>query len=291
MEGILVGCGQITWGGSHTSPEQVMAEIAQAGYEGAPAGPDSSAEETLRFFADYGLKPAPGYLGGDFWKADQHDDFLERARRYCAFMREVGCTELYISAGGFDWRAPSGRTRREAAAKARPDDALPTDDFQRLAETVNEIGAIGQREGVLLCYHNHVGTVVETLAEVERLLELVDPALIALGPDTGHLAWAGVDVVAFVQKYASRIKTLHVKDIDPDVLKAGVAADWDYGAFSQHGIFAELGEGFVDFPTVFATLRDAGFSGWAIAETDVTQKPTALESVTISRAYLRTIGV
>lgn len=293
MDGILVGCGQITWWASKTPEAQVLAEIAQAGYAGAPAGPEGnrSAQDTVRLFAQYGLQPAPGYLGGDFWKADQHEAFLEHARRYTAFSREVGCTELYISAGGFDWRAPSGRTRREAAAHVQPADALPADDFKRLAETVNEIAAIGQREGVTLCYHNHVGTVVETLAEVEHLLALVDPNLVFLGPDTGHLDWAGVDVVAFVRKYASRIKTLHVKDIDPAVRAQGVAADWDYGTFSEHGIFAELGEGSVDFPTVFDLLRDAGFSGWAIAETDVTQKPTALESVTISRAYLRTLGL
>ena len=71
----------------------------------------------------------------------------------------------------------------------------------------------------------------------------------------------------------------------------GHAQGWNYGTFTDNGIFAELGEGSVDFPAIFATLRDAGFAGWAIAETDVTQKPTALESATISRAYLRGMGL
>jgi len=66
---------------------------------------------------------------------------------------------------------------------------------------------------------------------------------------------------------------------------------WDYGTFATTGNFAELGEGSVDFPVIFAILRDAGFAGWVIAETDVTQKPTALESATISRAYLRSLGM
>ena len=58
---------------------------------------------------------------------------------------------------------------------------------------------------------------------------------------------------------------------------------WDYKTFSDHGISTELGEGLVDFPAVFAALAQAGFSGWVIVETDVTRKPTALESATISR--------
>jgi hypothetical protein len=37
----------------------------------------------------------------------------------------------------------------------------------------------------------------------------------------------------------------------------------------------------------FAILEQAGFSGWLIVETDVTQLPSALESALISRSYLR----
>jgi inosose dehydratase len=71
----------------------------------------------------------------------------------------------------------------------------------------------------------------------------------------------------------------------------GRDAGWDYNTFSQQGIFVELGEGCVSFPAILAILRAGDFSGWLIVETDVTQKPTALESVTISRAYLRNLGV
>ncbi|MFC1712641.1 hypothetical protein ACFL6S_03170 [Candidatus Poribacteria bacterium] len=105
MEGILVGCGQITWK-RDTPREQVLTEIAQAGYVGAPAssGRGRSAEEVVDLYAQYGLKPAPAYLGADFWKGDQRDDILERARKLASFMRQVGCTEVYVAAGGFDYK-------------------------------------------------------------------------------------------------------------------------------------------------------------------------------------------
>jgi inosose dehydratase len=119
----------------------------------------------------------------------------------------------------------------------------------------------------------------------------VDRDVLFMGPDLGHLAWAGADVVQFCRDHAESIKALHVKDINPDVMKTGREQKWDYGTFSDQGIFAELGEGFVDFVTIFDILRDAGFEGWVIVETDVTQKPTALESATISRNYLKSIGI
>ena len=73
-------------------------------------------------------------------------------------------------------------------------------------------------------------------------------SLVFQGPDIGHLAWAGADVAQFCRDYAKDIKTVHVKDINPDVLKEGVEKEWTYGEFSDAGIFAELGEGMVDFP-------------------------------------------
>src|SRR5256885_423428 len=72
LSDILVGCGQITWvrftpkGSERLAPEQqVLAEIAQAGYAGAPAGPEGnrSAQETIELYSRYRLRPAPGYVG------------------------------------------------------------------------------------------------------------------------------------------------------------------------------------------------------------------------------------
>jgi inosose dehydratase len=293
MTTIEVGCGQITWS-NDTAEDQVLAEIAQAGYAGAPAGPPSgrTAAQIQALFASHKLKPAPGYLGADFWRADQRDSILERARQYAALMRELGCSELYVAAGGFKSHiTSSGRSRSQLAGHVAASDALTGAEYQTFADTLNQVGEITLREGVRSCFHNHVGSVIETREETDRLLALADPALVFLGPDTGHLAWAGADPVAFCRDYATRIKTIHVKDVSEAVRARGAAQAWDYGTFTQNGIFAELGEGDVDFPAIFAILRDAGFSGWVIAETDVTQKPTALESATISREYLRSIGL
>jgi inosose dehydratase len=292
MEGILVGCGQITWRRG-TPREQVLAEIAQAGYDGAPAGPrpGSSAEEVVELYARYGLKPAPAYLGADFWEKDKRDEILERARRLASFMRQVGCAELYVAAGGFGRTTASGQTRSQLAGHVSPEDAISDAEYEQFAKVLNEVGKITLDEGVRSCFHNHVGSVIETREEIDRLFSLVDPDLVFQGPDIGHLAWADVDVVQFCRDYGKSIKTMHVKDINPQVLKEGQEKKWDYRTFSEKGIFAELGEGFVDFPAIFDILGDAGFKGWVIVETDVTQKPTALESAIISRGYLKSIGI
>ena len=83
---------------------------------------------------------------------------------------------------------------------------------------------------------------------------------------------------------------MHIKDIDPNVLAEGREKNWDYRTFSEHGIFTELGQGFVNFPAVFRILNRADYAGWLIVETDVTQQPTPLISAQISRRYLAQQG-
>lgn len=285
MEGIRIACGQITWRQAAPPEEQILAEIAQAGYEGAPAGrSDRPARETLDLFSRFGLRPAPGYLGAAFWEREQAAAIVEQAVRLARTMRELGCAELYVAAN----LTPE---RRAVAGHVRPRDALPEDGYRQLAETLNRVGEATLGEGVRACFHNHVGSFIETREEIDRLFSLIDRELVFQGPDLGHLAWAGADAVQFCRDYAGSIKTLHIKDIDPGVLAEGVAGGWDYKTFSDRGIFTELGRGLVDFPPVFAALREGGFGGWVVVETDVTQRPTALESATISRDYLRSIGV
>jgi inosose dehydratase len=283
---LLIGCGQITW--PRTTPEdQILAEIAQAGYAGAPApsrSPDRTAQDILDRYARHGLRPAPGYLGGQFWDPDQADALVQTAADQARLMRELGCTELYVSAN----LTPE---RRAVSGHVGAGDMLDASGFAQFAATLNRVGEATLREGVRTCYHNHVGSFIETRDEIDRLFALVDRSLVFLGPDTGHLAWGGADAVQFCRDYADSIKTIHVKDIDPRVLAAGVAAGWDYATFAERGIFTEIGEGLVDFPAVFASLREANFTGWIIAETDVTQKATALESATISRNNLRRWGL
>ncbi|MGC9467133.1 MAG: sugar phosphate isomerase/epimerase family protein [Anaerolineae bacterium] len=292
MRNWLVGCGALTWP-REMPREEVWQEIADAGYDGVPVSPRlGTPEEVLAFCERAGLKPAPGYLAGDFWKPEEEAIILTRAEVYAKFMREVGCTELYLGPGGFEgYVTASGSSRRQLAGHVGPGDAMTDAEFGQFARAVTKVGEITLAHGVRSCFHNHVGSVIETREEVDRLFTMVDRDVVFQGPDIGHLVWAGIDPVQFCEDYADDIKSVHVKDIDATVLEKGVAAEWDYGQFSSGGIFAELGEGCVDFPAIFEILESAGYEGWIIVETDETTKPTAFESAKISRAYLRSLGI
>ena len=227
MEGVLVGCCQITWG-PDAAEEQILADIAKAGFAGAPtsgAG-QRSGQETIELYAKYGLKPAPGYLPLPFWRTDLYDDMLERARVTAKFHRECGLTECYVSCHGDDYVTTSGKTRWQLAAASKPEDSMSVEQYKQFARTFNAVGAIMAEEGVRPCYHNHVGFVIETREEIDRLFSMVDRSLVFQGPDFGHLAWAGVDPVKFARDYADSILTAHLKDINPVVVAQGRKEGW-----------------------------------------------------------------
>jgi inosose dehydratase len=273
------------WG--KTPLEQMLAEMALAGYDGAEANcrMNLTVQQVRDILGRHGLEPAPGYLGlSHALDSGSRSKDLEQARRHAAFSREFGLTELFVAAA----MTPE---RKALAGHVGPKNATAAAYLRQLADLLNEIGRITLSDGIRLCFHNHVGSVIETRDEIDRLMALVDPRLVFLGADIGHLVWGGGDAVQFCKDYADRFRALDVKDINPKVLAEGVARGWSYDEFSNRGIFAELGEGLIDFPAMFQVLEKARFSGWLRVEIDVTQKATALESATICRDYLRTLGI
>ena len=120
MENVCIGCGQLTWP-REMPREQILAEIAQAGYDGAPASAGQGKPAALTaLYARYGLKPAPGYLGVNFWDPAEEQAILARAGDLATYMHAVGCTELYVAAGGFGgYTTPRGLTRAQIAGCVR----------------------------------------------------------------------------------------------------------------------------------------------------------------------------
>ncbi len=286
-----LGCGQITWRG--TDPSRVLAEISQAGYAGAPfLESDADTPQALKsLFNQFQLQPAPGYFSEAFWQTEREREILDKAHRHAAWAQALGLTETFVAAAGTSEPMPSGRTRRQAAGNVSTLDLLPDADFQRLVDMTNRIGEITLQYGVRSCFHNHVGTPVETEEEYELWIERSDPDLVFLGPDTGHLYWGGTEPLSFIERHIHRIKALHIKDVDREVVRKGRDNNWDYATTTGAGLWQELGEGCIDFPALFTALGAASYDGWIIVETDVTRLATPLASAITSRQYLHQFEV
>lgn len=161
--------------------------------------------------------------------------------------------------------------------------AVTAKDFDGFCRQVNAQTAICKKWGVEAALHNHLGTLVETQAQLLAFLECCPDCKLVL--DIGHLAVAeGGDPLAIVENYYDRIAAVHVKD--------WVSTDPEKPEWYNRGYFCELGGGNVpiDHAGVVAALKKKGYDGWIFVEHD-THKQDPLVDLKKSREYLRNLGL
>ena len=266
----------------------MLRDIAQVGYAGVPAAfrAGKRPEDVAQRFRSFGLRPLAGYLGTAFHDPAERTRNLEKLRQHIDWSLALGLTELFVAENLFD-----ARLMVAGHETANRSDQLSESGYQHLADSLNEVGRLCNDQGIRACFHNHTASYIETRDEFDRLLALTDPALVFVGLDTGHLAYASGDVPDFIATYGSRIKILHLKDVYRSVLDEVRRNKWDYRTAQAHGLWAELGEGTLDFRAVFEQLERAGFDGWAIVEIDQTTKATPRDSIAACYAHLASLGM
>jgi len=244
-----------------------FAELAEIGYTAVKADvpDDMAAEDYLPWLASFGLEPALSLYSGDFADRDTRKEQAEAARQFAARQASFGQRFCMISTFG-----PHGTSRTDLPAVGHGFDP------ERLKIIMDGIALCCRAmldEGVKAALHPHVGGWVETEHELRTVLTGIGPDLLAFGPDTGHMAWAGMDVPAVLRDYADRIVGVHLKDTFAAGIARAKADALDYSAATGPGrIWAEPGLGDVDLAACVAAFS-AGFIGDYMIEVDVPSLP------------------
>lgn len=121
--------------------------------------------------------------------------------------------------------------------------------------------------GVDLCYEIHPGEDLHDGVSFEMFLDAVKGHKRAnLLYDPSHFVLQALDYKQYIDFYHERIKMFHVKDAEFNPTgKQGV-----YGGYqswvNRAGRFRSLGDGQVDFKSIFSKLTQYGYDGWAVLE-------------------------
>ena len=154
---------------------------------------------------------------------------------------------------------------------------------------MNHLGEIAlERYGISLTYHHHMGTVVQTEKEIDKMMEMTDPKYVSLLFDSGHLAYCSEDYMSVLRKYANRIKHVHLKDVRPDVVADVRRNHLSFLKGVRMGTFTVPGDGVIDFEPIFEVLAKANYEGWMIVEAE--QDPAManpLEYAIKARKYIK----
>ncbi|MDR2786210.1 MAG: myo-inosose-2 dehydratase [Treponema sp.] len=262
--------------------EQCVSEMALAGFSGSEVGnkyPKDPAELNAKlklrglticnaWFSSFLTTKSYGEVEKAFIK---HRDFL-----YAAGARVIGAAEQGHSIQGLD-RPVFG---------AKP--VFTGEEWRRLCEGLNRLGELAAEKGMKLTYHHHMGTGVQTAAEIDRLMENTDRKLVGLLYDTGHLVFSGEDHLAVLDKWMRRIRHVHLKDMRPAIREQAVSGNWSFLQAVKSGVFTVPGDGCINFKPVFKRLIAAKYSGWWVVEAEQDPaKANPLEYAVKARSYIR----
>jgi inosose dehydratase len=266
------GAFEVTVGRLPNVPDalDVLASMADAGYEGTELGPPGylGGTDVLRSrLADHGLDLVAGYVPLRFSEPDALDEDLRGLNATLDMFDAAGATHArpVFADGG----SPERAARPGAAATDR---SLGFDDagWRRFADGVARAADVARTRGNEPTFHHHTATYIEAPWEIERMLELTDLGLLL---DTGHLALGGGDPVQGLRDWSERINHLHVKDYKRSILESVIADRAGMEEAWRRRVFCELGTGDVDLPAFFAELAKVDYSGWLVVEQDLIPAP------------------
>ncbi|MEC3957687.1 TIM barrel protein [Nocardia sp. CDC153] len=266
LHSLRIAAAPISWGvcevpgwGHVLEPTTVLAEMAGLGITATEFGPPGylpeDPVELRKALSAYGIDPIGGFLALALHRAPS--TALAAARTAAALFAAAGAEILVLAAAtghdGYDTRTP-----------------LTDHEWRTLVDTAASVGDIAAEHGLRVALHPHVGTHVETAAEVDRFLADSD---LDLCLDTGHLLIGGTDPVELARRHADRIGHIHLKDV-----RAALAAEVRSGAVEyseavRRGIYVPLGAGDVDIAALVREAHAGGYRGWYVIEQDTALAP------------------
>jgi inosose dehydratase len=258
--------------------ETCLAQAREIGFEGMELGHKfpRDARTLGAMLGRFGLACVSGWYSSELLRHDAAVE-LERLRPHLDLLKALGSTVLvFAEVSG----AIHGDRARPLSARPR----LGTGDWRRFGERLTQIAAATAAEGVQLAYHHHMGTVVQSEADIDAMMQATGSE-VGLLLDAGHARFAGADPVALARRHAPRVRHVHAKDVRAEVAAQAARSDWSFLQSVVEGVFTVPGDGCVPFDQVFRQLR--GYSGWIVLEAE--QDPEKADPRTYASLGLRNL--
>ena len=275
---VRIGISPITWCnddmpelGRETPLETMLSEIKQAGYDGSEMGGKfpSDPAKLRPILEQHGLVLVSGWYSGQLLDHTVEQE-IEDTASHLNLMAEMGCKVMvYAETTG------TVQNKRDVPLSQRPH--LADDRWADYGERLTRVAEHFQKRGVQMAFHHHMGTVVETQEEVDRLMEHTGDA-VGLLADSGHITFVGGDPLAQVCRYGSRICHVHCKDVRPAVMADAKNRDRSFLDSVLDGVFTVPGDGSIDYRPILSALKDFGYEGWLVVEAE--QDPAVAHPLT-----------
>ncbi|MCU0906371.1 MAG: myo-inosose-2 dehydratase [Rhodobacteraceae bacterium] len=281
--GVKLGVSLIAWQNDDLpdltaayTTEGAMQDAARIGFAGVERGRRMPADtDGLRAYLDrYGVALCGGWCSGSLMTASldaEKDAVRAQVEQFAAL--QAPCLVYAECSNTVQGQIGTPLSRRPK---------LSRDDIAAYAGKLSELAKWMAGQGVVLAYHHHMGSMIQDAQDIDWLMDASSPEVTLLY-DTGHLAFAGADPLAVLDRWGHRVHHVHVKDMRADVARAMHGADRSFLDAVAGGVFTVPGdpEGSIDFAAVIRRLRAMDYAGWIVVEAE--QDPARADPATYAQ--------
>jgi inosose dehydratase len=280
-------------------PDDLLDWIRDIGFEGTELGPPGylgDAAQLHERLSSRSLELVGAFLPQHFSRNEKVEEDHAWLRDSLALIRDgapEGSRTFAVLCDQFDEpdrRAWSGRIQEH------PETWLSPARFDALMDNLHRAAELCRSAGFEVVLHPHAGTYIETVDEIARVMDRLDPSLLGLCLDTGHFRFGGADPTQSVHDYHELIRHVHIKDCMTQVMDDVKAEGKDLEEALSRGVFCQLGKGDSGIDSVIEALRAYDYTGWLVIEQDqfLRASDTPESVVAVQRAnrdYLRRFGI
>lgn len=247
--------------GSDISLQTCLSEAAAAGFDGVELGhkfPRNPAQ--LRPELDkYSLSLVSGWYSGRLLARDSKAE-IASMQSHIELLQAMGSDVLIFA-------EVSGCIHSEIDKRLSQRPRIPDEQWPTFCKRLDEVAKTCTSAGLKLCFHHHMGTVVQSRQDIDRMMAATS-ADTHLLLDSGHAKFAGIDPVDLATAYGDRIGHVHCKDIRQPVLQRLQNRDSSFLDAVLAGVFTVPGDGCIDYDGIFDALRGNDYSGWVVVEAE-----------------------
>lgn len=267
--------------GGDTTLDDLLTDVKEIGFEGVELGnkfPRDAA--TLKpIMESYGVEIIGGWYSSNllFHEADAE---IAAMAGHMALLKAMGSTVFVLAETS---NATHG-DRDGGRLDTHP--FLTDDEWTVFGQRLNAVAAYVNAQGLRFAYHHHLGTAVETKAELERFFEVTGDH-VGLVLDSGHATYGGIDPVEVVNTHPERVNHVHCKDVRTGRHTQFYQAGQSFLNGVVGGMFTTPGDGDYDFAPFMQSLKGMDYSGWIVIEAE--QDPAVADPRTYNQAGLDTL--
>lgn len=277
-----IGINPISWSnddlqyvGGHISLETCLSDAAIAGYDGVELGHKfpRDASSLRPILERHDLSLVSGWYSGHLVSRDS-DAEIAAIAAHADLLQAMGCDVLIFA-------EVSGCIHGSKDTRLSQRPRLKADQWSTFGKRLSQVGNAMSDKGLRLCYHHHMGTVVQSGDDVDALMnETGDNVHLLL--DAGHALFAGIDPADLSQRYADRIGHVHCKDIRESVMRQSLNRDCSFLDAVLNGVFTVPGDGCINFGEIFSVLAKVDYRGWVVVEAE--QDPNVADPLTHAKS-------